>query len=297
MTQTFRRVCNVSGNAWPDPTRIRTNEITGEVYPTPFFHLLVSDTRNGNLCLAVATQALSELKDKEVWPDGLQRRRGEPDPTWNLAYFKVLAKKSFRTCRKQWRDRQNDETGGLTRTNVISNRHNKRRIRKSEQLLKVLQEYAERHGLDLGFLKVLIDEQFLSDEVSGPEDDSGESKDAWRVRMAAAAGLPTAPDALKKLHFLEVLVPDWRSKAYSDLIHDIEQFRFEGSSDAQKLNLKYNRVLVGRSSDRVPKYAPYNFGISREWFNTHSKVPEYETLLRDWDKYPEPVGCGLVLEP
>lgn len=63
------------------------------------------------------------------------------------------------------------------------------------------------------FLADLIEQEFLSDEASGPEDESIESKGVWKVRMAAAADLPLAPDAQKGLKILEVLTPAWRSES------------------------------------------------------------------------------------
>ncbi|KAJ6595972.1 hypothetical protein B0H10DRAFT_2441967 [Mycena sp. CBHHK59/15] len=121
--------------------------------------------------------------------------------------------------------------------------------------------------------------QFLSNEVSEPEENSGQSKEAWKVRLAASGNLPLDPNAQQKLELLEILVPSWRSNAYSDLIHDLEKFRLDGDgvSPADKLNLKYDRVGVGRLSNRIPRYAPYDFGISTQWWKENE-------------------NCGLIFE-
>lgn len=86
-------------------------------------------------------------------------------------------------------------------------------MQKAEQLAKVLIAFCTQHGLDPAFITDLIHEQFLSDEVSEPEDKSGESKEAWKVRLAAAGNLPLDPNAQQKLQLLEILVPSWRSDA------------------------------------------------------------------------------------
>jgi hypothetical protein len=86
-------------------------------------------------------------------------------------------------------------------------------LQKSEQLAKVVNIFATDHHLDPGFLADLIHEQYLSDEVSGPEDEAVETRDAWKVRLAAAANLPLDPAAQKKMEMLELLVPAWRSEA------------------------------------------------------------------------------------
>jgi hypothetical protein len=54
-------------------------------------------------------------------------------------------------------------------------------------------------------------------------------------------------------------------------------------------------VGIGRASDHIPRCAR---GISPQWWseNWQQTRPANKTLLRDWNKYPEPDGCGLVVE-
>ncbi|KAJ7839171.1 hypothetical protein B0H13DRAFT_2366962 [Mycena leptocephala] len=83
---------------------------------------------------------------------------------------------------------------------------------------------------------------------------------AWKVRLASTAGLPLNPEAQQKMKVLEILKPAWRLESYSRLIHAMQDFGVDGTS-AEESNI-YHRVGVGRASDRIPRYAPYNFGIS-----------------------------------
>lgn len=78
----------------------------------------------------------------------------------------------------------------------------------------------------------------------------------------------------------------------------MEQFRLDvdGSSPADALNLKYDRVGVGRPSDRIPRYSPYDFGISAQWWRENRTIPATRKILKDWGKWPEPANCGLILE-
>lgn len=71
--------------------------------------------------------------------------------------------------------------------------------------------FGAARNLAQSFLTDLSHEQYLSDEVSGPDDESGESHDAWKVRCAVAANMTTDASALAKIKFLEVLTPAWRS--------------------------------------------------------------------------------------
>lgn len=82
---------------------------------------------------------------------------------------------------------------------------------KSEQILKVVDAYAAEFHIDPEVLKEVINAEYLSDEVSGPEDESVETKEAWKVRMAAISGMSLEPNGLENLYFLEILKPGWRS--------------------------------------------------------------------------------------
>ncbi|KAJ6484591.1 hypothetical protein C8R45DRAFT_1098750 [Mycena sanguinolenta] len=296
VTKAFRRLCDVSGKQWPDPNIIRTNPETRQVYPTPFFSAEVTDHRNMAFVSDVAYTVLSELKNRDAWPPALKRSRGMPGPTFDLRYLQALAQKSFGTLKRQWKQGTDVDAAAKEEEAQRNNRHTKRRIRKSNQLLKVSTKFAEEHGLDSAFVADLVHEQYLSDEVSESEEGSGETKEAWKVRLAGAAKLPVDATSQKKLKILEILVPSWRSEPYSTIIHDLQRFRLDGLSATQELALTYHRVGMGRPSDRIPIYAPYNFGISTQWWRENHHVPANKSMLKGWMKYPEPAESGLILE-
>ncbi|KAJ7698201.1 hypothetical protein B0H14DRAFT_3654909 [Mycena olivaceomarginata] len=303
VTKTFRRVCHVSGRHWPDPdVVVRT--------PSPRrstqHQFSVSMLRT--FAIAISSMWLRvkpKLNYKIAMPglrnsSGHRRCLGLP----STSHICERSKESFRNLKQTWKETQNIEAAIQGDVNRVSHRRMMRRrrvvsiyhssplyspaLQKSEQLAKVVNIFATDHHLDPGFLADLIHEQYLSDEVSGPEDEAVETRDAWKVRLAAAANLPLDPAAQKKMEMLELLVPAWRSEAYSSLIHDLENFRLDGTSPTQELNLKYTRVGLDRPSDRIPRYAPYDFGISMEWWK--------ENNLKGWTKWPEPDESGLILE-
>ncbi|KAJ7853064.1 hypothetical protein B0H14DRAFT_3655775 [Mycena olivaceomarginata] len=264
VTKTFRRVCHVSGRHWPDPDVVCTNPVTQEVYPTPVFSVHAMDLRNRDLVDVVARRVQSELQNRDAWPQKLKRPLQVPGPTFDLAYLRERNKELFRNLKQTWKETQNIEA-------AIQGHQ------ESEQLAKVVDIFATDH-LDPGFLANVIHEQYLSDEVSEPEDEAVETRDTW-----------------KKMEMLELLVPAWRSEAYSSLFHDLENFRLDGTSPTQEPNLKYTRVGLDHPSDRIPRYTPYNFGISMEWWKGNN-VPANKTMLKGWTKWPEPDESGLILE-
>ncbi|KAJ6629619.1 hypothetical protein B0H10DRAFT_1986071 [Mycena sp. CBHHK59/15] len=290
VTKTFRRVCSVPGRNWPDPNLVRTNATTNEVYPTPVFNVTVNDHRNKRVFHEVARQAFLELQNHEARPMALKR-----DIQFDLAFLEEMAKESFRSLKKKWRETQQIEAAINADTDRRNNRRLKRRQRKSQRLFKILNAFAAQHGLDPAFLADLIHEQFLSDEASGPEDDSGESKEAWKVRLSAAANLSLHADAQKELKILEILVPAWRSTGYSGLIRDMQLFLLNDATSDQEL--QYHRVpTAGRVSDRIPRFAPYDFGISIQWWKENCQLPTNKKVLKDWFKWAEPDNCGLSFD-
>ncbi|KAJ6462693.1 hypothetical protein C8R47DRAFT_1327177 [Mycena vitilis] len=289
VTNTFRNVCKVPGHRWPDPTVARCNDLTGEIYPTPVFDVTVSDPRNHPLFRLVAEIAFADLKNHNCWPQALKRPPQTPHGT------------------SRWKQTQEVEAAIKADTDRCANRRLKRRKRKSQKLTKLLYPFAAKYGLDPGFVADLIHEQYLSDEVSGPDEASSETKEAWKVRLASKAGLSLDPQSLKKIHILEMLTPAWRSDSYSRLLHAMQNSDSNAaeSSAAQEpteepageeSRIVYSRVGVGRISERIPRYAPYNFGISLQWWQENGKHPANKKLLRDWTKYSEPENCGLVIE-
>ncbi|KAJ7491573.1 hypothetical protein B0H11DRAFT_2228734 [Mycena galericulata] len=142
-----------------------------------------------------------------------------------------------------------------------------------------------------------MEEENMSDEASGPEDDNVEGFSNWKRRMATSAEYgDVAPAAFAKLHFLEVLEADWRSEKLTNLFVDVHGHWWDSLSVREKSAIKYIRVRgSGRSSKRVPKVAPFNFGVSQPWLDRHKFDPELQALLADWNSHPDPIGfCSTV---
>ncbi|KAK7035159.1 hypothetical protein R3P38DRAFT_3494020 [Favolaschia claudopus] len=284
MTQTTRRLCNVMGRRWPDPEAPRMNTTTGEIYLTPNFAAGVKEARNALFVRRVAERAFADLADSTHWPVGLDEERS---PSFDLAFLLALAKKSFNSLKKGWKQMAAIEASISADANRRNHRPMMRRKRVSSHFSNA---FAAAHGLDPAMFIDVIHEQFLSDELSGPDSDASETQEEWKERLAGAAGLPTAPESLAKFQFFEVVVPDWHASWCSDLIHDMEAFA------GLTKNLKYHRVEAGRAFDRIPRFAPFNFAIAPEWLAANGKLPANKKLLKEWMEWPEPEDCGLIFE-
>ncbi|KAJ7788129.1 hypothetical protein B0H14DRAFT_2628566 [Mycena olivaceomarginata] len=63
-TKAFRAVCNVGASEeWPDdPSTVRRNKVTGEIYPSPYFQFNITHPKNQSVCLQVAKQVIQDLQ-------------------------------------------------------------------------------------------------------------------------------------------------------------------------------------------------------------------------------------------
>jgi hypothetical protein len=87
---------------------------------------------------------------------------------------------------------------------------------KYEHIDSQVDAYAAKLRVPRSVVADLFTQELLSDEASGPEDEADETFEAWKVRMAAAAGHKNLTAvALKKEHFVEVLECPWRSDEVS----------------------------------------------------------------------------------
>ncbi|KAJ7892380.1 hypothetical protein B0H13DRAFT_1886818 [Mycena leptocephala] len=226
---------------------IRTNPITHETYPALYFDFDVTAARNEALFRKVATQVLHEFQNKQAWPKVIRERsKSLPPPNWDL---EVILK-------KQWLKANNNDAAAKALINSRNHRRTQRRVHSPP--LMWWSHIATEYGLDPVVLKDKIHYEYLSDEVSGPEEETSESFEVWR---------------------------------YSDIIHDLEQRWYHTLTPKQKQNISYDRVSTNRTSPRIPIYAPYNFGFSEDWLK---RDREKRDLLADWGKYSEPEDSGIL---
>lgn len=114
----------------------------------------------------------------------------------------------------------------------------------------------------------------MSDELSGPEDESVESVANWKHRMATRAGYGDAsPAAFAKLHFLEVLGADWRSEKV--MIYQFCEFYLPSS--VIKPFPRHPSSLVGLTfSQREKQHQVYSCARYRAIFDPHPEESNFQ---------------------
>ncbi|KAJ7805080.1 hypothetical protein B0H14DRAFT_2611737 [Mycena olivaceomarginata] len=254
-TITFRGACGVRGTEWPDTAAVRVNPATG--------------VKNHAICVAVAGTVDREMKVFLKLPSGTRGCSSRAQSS-RSGHAKLRGRRF--TTLKLPRGRP------LTIVIPVGIAVGAQSIHTSRvRLTHMRQNFASPRSV----VEDLLSQELLSDEASGPEDDADETFDAWKVRMAAAAGHKNlTPAALKKEHFVEVLECPWRSD------ETLYTTALNASGGAP---IKYTRVPTSthRKSSYIPSISPWDFGISSQWLDEQRNNPE----LSNWGTHGNPTGC------
>jgi hypothetical protein len=84
---------------------------------------------------------------------------------------------------------------------------------KASRLLRAVPAFKEKNDVDP---TLLIGADHMSDEASGPEEDSEEGFMNWKLRMAAAYGIKEPNEgSISRFKFLKKIQPKWHSAKVS----------------------------------------------------------------------------------
>ncbi|TDL13707.1 hypothetical protein BD410DRAFT_903240 [Rickenella mellea] len=285
----FRTITNVAqGDAWPDPSEIRTSTETDEQYYTPDFKKGVMYETNMLIFEKVAELVWEDLKDTEARITELKDSRIK----WSRSTLVEFAKGSFQAFKTEWKAQKDAAKANVVAKNKRTNRLQQRRKDKCHRLLKhAVPLYKQKYDIDPSDL---LAHEHMSDEASGPED--AEDMGEWKKRMACAtfgaAGVEAMPKVqYDRLKFVEVVKPLWRSDELSAVFHDLYELWWDSLSTKEREGFRTTRVAgTGRSTDRPPLIAPFDFGIDATWWD--EKHEEFSSLVCDWGTHGDPNGFG-----
>ncbi|TBU55271.1 hypothetical protein BD310DRAFT_950909 [Dichomitus squalens] len=283
--QQFRLVTSVSKqDKWPK---------WGEQMPgmAVNFEARVDESVNPDLLVRVAEVSMQHLKNHSAihatWMNA-------PNVKLTYSLLRECAKTTFRGFRTAYNSQVDHEKAMQRKKNECASRWQNRRNKKSDNLYSVVPRYLELHGVDPG---ELVTADLMSDEASGPEDNGDEAAvTEWRWQMAEKAGITGKSDPqLAKMSFFEVIRPNWRSDELTKIYRELSEI-YKGSLPLKSLRMTVECVRdTGWSSDKIPGYAPFNFGVNIEWYNRMQETDG--RYLGDWLKHPDPAGFGENATP
>ncbi|KIJ09904.1 hypothetical protein PAXINDRAFT_17024 [Paxillus involutus ATCC 200175] len=270
----FRYVCNVpEGKPWPSPDEECTNEKTGKRYLLPKFNTNVNDGHNRTIFDKVAGLVWTDLQTLGM-PACLENRKAK----WDKNVLFLFAKDTYRNLKDDWRAQTIPEKGVA-----------KRRKEKAQRLLLARDTFMDKHGVDPA---PLVYAEHMSDEGSGPEDDTDTARKVWTKAMAEKVGMADTTD-LEGVTFLEVMKCPWRTEELGDICHEL--YGMWRASLTAKQKKRFQTIHVhgtDRESPWIPLDTPFNFGIDMDWFDVAKESCEHGHLLTDWGQWEDPEGFG-----
>ncbi|EIW74937.1 hypothetical protein CONPUDRAFT_159706 [Coniophora puteana RWD-64-598 SS2] len=289
----FWLVCGVLfGERWPDPAVSRINPKTDAAYVTPYFEMGVDDPRNSVVLKAIAQSVWDDFSDADNIPVSLKNRKVK----WDKLSIETLAKVSFRGFRHEWSKQNNPDVASRDAASAQRTRHYSRRVEKADNRMKMAAEYARQN--DDADPSEAIHQEYMSDEVSGPEEGSDETPEAWKVRLAQQIGMPTSGDVFDQTSFFEVLACEWRSYEGNVLFQRLSDMYRDSLSPKDKQKIEKVRVRTARVSTRIPERAPWDFLICLAWVIFKLEDARVAELygLKLWFEWGNPVGMKITSE-
>ncbi|KAF8834834.1 hypothetical protein BDN67DRAFT_1016100 [Paxillus ammoniavirescens] len=211
----FRFVCDVAeGKPWPNSDE---------------FDMNMNDGHNRDIFNKVANQVWTDLQAV-----GMAVCLEDRKVKWDKNTLYIFAKDTYHQLKEDWRV-QNDPVKNAAK--VGNQRGNHRTQRRKE------------YGVDP---VPVVYADHMSDEASGPEDDTDQSHKEWEMEMATKAGLAADGD-LEGLNFLEVLKSPWRSEELGNVYHELHDLWRSSLTAKQKKCFHSIRVhAMQRQSTRIP---------------------------------------------
>ncbi|KIJ14141.1 hypothetical protein PAXINDRAFT_156253 [Paxillus involutus ATCC 200175] len=208
---------------------------------------------------------------------------------WDKNTLYVFAKDTYCQLKEDWHAQNNPVKNAAKVGNQRGNRWTQRCKEKAEQLILARDAYIAKYGVDP---VPVVYADHMSDEASGPEDDTDQSRKEWEMEMATKAGLAADGD-LEGLNFLEVLKSPWRSEELGNVYHELHDLWCSSLTAKQKKCFHSIRVhATQRQSTRIHTDMPYNFGIDLAWLDVNKNLPGLQDQLTDWGKWDDPEGFG-----
>ncbi|KAF8519059.1 hypothetical protein JB92DRAFT_2828563 [Gautieria morchelliformis] len=163
-----------------------------------------------------------------------------------------------------------DKAASRRLKNEQRNRWRERRGQKKDWRLQAVNTFTDKYGVDPTPLLV---QDYMSDEAS----DSPEDKDIWKRRVMNYGGLE---GKLEDHRVLEIVRPEWRDEATSEIYHELSKIRMTSLSAKSRQQILFHRY----------------------WFKT-KRVWKYKRETEDWGHYgddhtppgfPMPDGLRLL---
>ncbi|KAJ7084156.1 hypothetical protein C8R44DRAFT_894293 [Mycena epipterygia] len=201
----------------------------------------------------------------------------------DLAKF---SKTIFRGWKRTWKEETDPELAKKKAEAESKGRQNMRRKELKATRIKAVPQYKKQHKRDPAFV---LETDWISDEVSGPETDDEDKKTEHRRRLVQAARLgPNHQDD----PVWERIRPGFQSTELSDIKDTLDSITTANrKGHKRRARPSVPRVNLGNTHNRLPSGIVWPFMVSQDWYD--ATVEGHEELESELQMYTtDPKGFG-----
>ncbi|KAJ7470859.1 hypothetical protein FB451DRAFT_1559413 [Mycena latifolia] len=201
-----------------------------------------------------------------------------------------FAKTIFRGRKRTWKAENDPELAKKKADNESKRRQEMRRKELKATRIKAVSAYKKAHKRDPVFI---LETNWMTDEISGPDTDDEEKRAAHRRRLVRAArlGPNQQTDAV-----WERIRPGFQSNELASIKDTLDEITTKKKkTDKKRARACVTRVNLGNTHNRLPTSTIWPFMLSQEWYDDN--VDGNEDLENELQMYTtDPVGFGLQSE-
>ncbi|KAF7339223.1 hypothetical protein MVEN_01999800 [Mycena venus] len=206
--------------------------------------------------------------------------------TFSLAHADVLftredlvefAKTNFRSWKTKWRGKNDPE---------VAQRQAKAAQKDPESESNQGPEYKKKFKRDP---ICVLETDWMSDEISGPDTDDEDTKADHRRRLVKAARLGPLQ---QNDDVWEVVRPGFQSLEMSETKDDLDKIvKEQRDNKPKRVRGRVTRISFGNTHDRLPAGTIYPFMLSQSWYDEHIEGnEELENEMKMYTKDPKGFG-------
>ncbi|KAJ7094792.1 hypothetical protein C8R44DRAFT_749377 [Mycena epipterygia] len=197
-----------------------------------------------------------------------------------------FGKTNFRSWKKNWKAENDPELARKQARTESKGRQDMRRKELKENRLKAIPEYKKKNKRDPVFV---LETDWMSDELSGPDTDDEDKKKAHRHRLIQTLHL--APEHQDEAIW-ERVRPGFQSIEFIQIKDDLDAIiKAKNKACKKRVRARVRRVDLGNTHLRLPTGTIWPFMVSQDWYDTN--IEGKEELEAEMQMYKEdPEGFG-----
>ncbi|KAJ7753056.1 hypothetical protein DFH07DRAFT_824501 [Mycena maculata] len=211
-----------------------------------------------------------------------------PDVQFTREDLHEFAKTTFRSWKRNYREESNPEVAKKKAASGSKVRQDMRKKELKANRLKAIPQYRKMHKRNPVFI---LETDWMSDEISGPDTEDEEEKRSHRRRLVQAARLGSHQ---QDDPVWEKIRPAFQANELIDIKDELDRIN-AAKKKAKKKQVRASvpRINLGNTHNRPPTGKIWPFMVSQDWYDTH--IEGNAELEDEMEFYTnDPTGFGEV---